>query len=177
MRFLSVDNVLKHKDFLKDLKLKYSVLEKSFPIIKGLSLNDICRVRLGNAEREEITSLRSNIILHELYFDSFCEEFYPSETVRNQFGSEANFLYEIECEISKNASSEFLLVFFDRKKRLQFKADCDFSEILLSCTPVLALDLYEHSYFLDYGFDRKRYIKSALSYLNLNKINDFFKTY
>ncbi len=177
MRFLSSDNVLKHKEFLKDLKLKYSVLEKSYPSIKGLSLEEINRARLQNEERREILALRSKIILHEIYFDSFCEEFHPSEAVKKSFGSEANFLYEIEREILKNEEYGFLLVFFDRKNRLNFKVANDFTDVLLNGTPILALDLFEHAYFSDYGFDRKRYVKAALSQFNLNKINDFYKTY
>ena len=177
MRFLSEESVLQHKDYLKNLKLKYSVLEKSCPKIKGLDLCGINRARIERSLREECLELLSKIILHELYFESFSEEFHPSQFVKESFGSEANFLYEIETEIAKNESSGFLLVFFDRRKCLNFKVLNGFSEILINSSPVLALDFYEHAYFSDYGFDRKRYIKAALSHFNLNKINDFCKTY
>ena len=177
MRFLSADNVLRHKEFLKELKLKYSVLEKSYPEINDRTLSDIIRLHLGHNETKEILDLSSKILMHELYFNSFSEELCRSEAVRKYFGSEANFLYEIEREISSNEGQGFLLVFCDRKNQLSFKSLNDFSNILLSSIPLLSIDLYEHAYFLDYGFERKRYVKNALSHLNLNKINDFYKTY
>lgn len=177
MRFLSEESVLRHKEYLRGLKLKYSVLEKSYPEIRGLELGEIYRARIDGGTREECLSLFTKIMMHDLYFNSFCDELHNSMPVRESFGSEANFLYEIELEISQHEAAGFLLIFFDRKKRLKFKILEGFSEILLSSAPVLALDLYEHAYFSDYGFDRKRYVKSALSHLNLNKINDFCKTY
>ena len=128
-------------------------------------------------EKREIFELFSEISLHKIFFSSFCEEFYRSEIVRRYFGSEANFLYEMESEIAKFQSAGFLVVFFDRKRRLDFKVLEEFSPIVLNCAPILAVDLFEHAYFTDYGFDRKRYVKNALGHLNLNKINDFYKTY
>ena len=38
-------------------------------------------------------------------------------------------------------------------------------------SPCLCIDLYEHAYFGDYGFDRKRYISAALSVLDLSKLS------
>ena len=177
MHFLSSDNVLKHKEFLNNLKLKYSVLEKSFPFIKGKNIKDISRMRIGESDKNEIISLLGNIALHELYFNSFSKDFYPSEVVRQAYGSEANFLYEMECEILKNEPRGFMLVYFDKRRRPAFRHCVSFAESLLSFEPILAIDLCEHAYFMDYGFDRKRYVKCALSHLNLNKINDFCKTY
>ncbi len=177
MHFLSEYNVLKHKEFLKNLKLKYSVLEKSYPSVAGLSFNEIRTAHLASDAKAECLELRSKIILHELYFDSFSEEIFSSAAVRSFFGSEANFLYEIENEISKSADYGFLLVYVERKRRLNFTVGANLTDVLLNAEPLLALDLYEHAYFGDFGFDRKRYVKTSLSHLNLSKINDFYKRY
>ena len=177
MNFLSRENVLRHKEYLKELKLKYSVLEKSYPELSGLSFREIAKARVSLDKRLECLELKSKIILHELYFDSFCESFRPSPYVKELFGSEATFLYEIEREVSKSEEYGFLVVFSDRKNKLKFELLDDYTELLLNSTPHLTIDLYEHAYFLDYGFSRKKYVKAALAQLNLNKINDFYKSY
>lgn len=177
MFFLSEDSVLKHKEYLKDLKLKYSVIEKSYPLVKGTDLKTLLSSRLPSNVRSEAAALKSKIILHELYFDSFSDKFFICDAARKYYGSEANFLYEIEREILKSEEYGFLLVFCDNKKRLRFEFSDDFCEILANASPILSLDLWEHAYFSDFGFDRKRYVKLALSHLNLSKINDFYKIY
>ena len=37
-------------------------------------------------------------------------------------------------------------------------------------TPTLALDISEHAYFADYGFERDNYLKSAVARLDINKL-------
>ncbi len=177
MYFLSQENVLKHKDYLKDAKLRFSVLEKSYPLIKGLDLRGIESLRILREVKNEAERLKGEIILHELYFDSFSDKFYKCEAARNSFGSEANFLYEIETCVMKSAECGFVVVFFDGKNRLNFRFGADLTDVLMKYTPLLSIDVWEHAYFSDFGFDRKRYLKNALSHLNFDKINDFCKIY
>ena len=175
MNFLSEETVLRHKNYLADLRLKYSVLEKSYPEILGLDIKEIDSLRLPSQVKREAISKKSEIILHELYFNSFSDKFYLSAAVKACYGSEANFLYEIESELMKSCSYGFLLIYADIRKRLKFVFGDELSDILLKNEPILAIDLWEHAYFSDYAFDRKRYVKGALLHLNLSKINDFYK--
>ena len=39
--------------------------------------------------------------------------------------------------------------------------------------PILAVDICEHVYFLDYGFDKERFLCRFLPYLSLSKIDQF----
>jgi Fe-Mn family superoxide dismutase len=41
-------------------------------------------------------------------------------------------------------------------------------------TPVIAMDVFEHSYFIDYGSDRKSYIQAFLQNLDWGKINKIY---
>ena len=43
------------------------------------------------------------------------------------------------------------------------------------CIPVIALDVYEHSYFIDTGSDRATYIKNFFDNLNWSKIDEIYK--
>ena len=41
--------------------------------------------------------------------------------------------------------------------------------------PVLCMDVYEHSYFIDTGSDRATYIKSFLNNLNWDRVEEFYQ--
>ena len=43
--------------------------------------------------------------------------------------------------------------------------------LCLPAPPALAIDVSEHAYFLDYGFDKQRYIMAALPFLDLSKLS------
>ena len=41
--------------------------------------------------------------------------------------------------------------------------------------PILALDLWEHAYYLDYQYRRKKYIDNYFNIINWNKVNEKFE--
>ena len=43
--------------------------------------------------------------------------------------------------------------------------------------PLIALDVYEHAYFIDYGVNRKDYINSFFKNLNWNYVNELIKKF
>ncbi len=172
--FLSEECVIKHKEYLKQQKLLYSVFEKSYPKIKGLEIAEINRLGISQEIKREALDLKMKIKLHELYFSSFSKVRSRCPSVTKTYGSEANFLYEIEKMLSNNEESGFLVIYLARAD-VGFYYGKKFLNLFLKTRPVLAVDLYEHAYFPDFGFDRKRYIKTALSYLDLSKLTDFSK--
>ena len=166
-RILSEEALDLHKDYLKEMKLKYSICEKSIPEISGKSIIEISRMRIR--EREEIRALLSEILYHDVYFSSFGKEYQSSVAVKKRFRTEASFLYELH-EVGKNAGDSFLLIYIN-KGRVDYAVAPKGS--VLRVQPVLAIDLCEHAYFLDFGFDREEYLRKTLSFLNLNSLDKF----
>ena len=115
---LSEDALNLHKEYLKKLKLKYSILEKSFPEVSGKSMRGIWGMKIK--ERDEILALLRDIKSHELYFESFDREFQSSEAVRQRFRTEASFLYEL-YEAATKADGDFLLVTVNSKGALDYE--------------------------------------------------------
>ena len=76
-------------------------------------------------------------------------------------------LYEV-LDVAKNARQDFIYIYADCGK-VKIKAQ-NASEAFLKSRPILALDLCEHSYFLDYAFDRDAYLRAAVARLNLEKL-------
>ena len=157
-----------HREHLRSMKLKYSVYEKSIHEIAAKSMREISRTRIK--EREEVLHLFRNIKAHELYFDSFGAEFQSSNAVRKKYRSEASFLYEL-YEAAKKEKSDFLLITLNNGE-LGYEAMTEKS--FLKSEPILAIDLCEHAYFIDFGFEKEEYLKKVISRLNLNRIDKIF---
>ncbi len=168
MRFLSERNIEMHREYLNTLMLKYSIFEKSYPALVGCDVSEICKLGIKSSEREAAIRLYSEIVLHKLYFSSFSERNLFSMRIKNQYGSVASFLYQVREEC-KNADTGFLLV-YDGGKDISFDVATHYRKICWSKNPILALDLCEHAYFYDYGFDRERYVLEAISHFDLSKI-------
>lgn len=168
MRFLSDRNIEMHKEYLNTLILKYSIFEKSYPELKGLDINGIYRVKLPLSEREAAARLYAEIQAHKLYFSSFSERNLTSDRIKREYGSVPSFLYFLSEECKK-VRQGFLFV-CDSGKRISVHAAEDCVKLLRSERTVLALDLCEHAYFYDYGFEKDKYVLNAISHFDLGKI-------
>ena len=165
--FLSTRAIELHKKYIEDCRLRLSILGKSGYKIEGKSYQELCRARFGNA-KSEVLSLSREIYLHEIYFDSFAQGCASLNILKLRFGSLASFLYTIECE-AMESNGGFLTV-----SRLGDEIVIGHSARIgdrFRGTPILALDLCEHAYFLDYGFDNLSYVRAALSHLDTVKLD------
>ena len=172
--FLSGESVALHEEYLAQLCLRRSALEKSEPRLSGASLADLARLPIGKDMRAEAAGLLGEIEAHELYFASFDEKHAFCPALRKYYGSENGFLYAVLTAAKEAAKrgSAFLAVGLDRAGKIAF-ADGTGASAMLAVRPVFALDLCEHAYFTDYRFDKDKYLFRAVSYLNLRKCADF----
>lgn len=166
--FLSEDNLNLHISHLKSESLRYSILEKSINKLSGLTIYEIARSGLKREERKEAISRLSYIESHKCYFDSFAHLNKKCDSLRRYFGSEEKFLYEI-FEVARRGENGFTFVYVDNKGKPMIELASPHSAYL-RFSPILALDLYEHAYFLDYGFEREKYLRSAISRLDIEKL-------
>ena len=171
MRFVGENTARLHREHLNNIKLRYSILEKSEPRLGGLTVGAIktCR-RVDSAIKSDAIALLSDISAHELYFSSYGMPGGRCERLRKTYGSESAFLYSV----LKGA--------LDFGEGYCFIADCGKAirsinvksarEIYLEpkIVPKLCIDLYEHAYFGDYGFNREGYLSAALYSLDLSKL-------
>ena len=174
MKFISKENKKIHEEYLRDLKLKMSIFEKSYPELHNKSCREILRTKIAVTEREKAAELKAEICSHEMYFSSFEYSNTPSLHINKTWGSEANFLYEIMTDSDK-ATHGFIIVYIDPSYNVKYCISDDILRQFLNFDPVLAIDICEHAYFYDYRFDRREYLKAALSQLNLSKIEKYIE--
>lgn len=111
---------------------------------------------INGLKREELIATNS-MILHELYFDSLggsgqAEGSLPAALTRD-FGSYERWQAEFSAmgKAQGGGSGWVLLIYSHRDKKLVNQWAADHTSHLADDTAILALDMYEHSYHMDYG--------------------------
>ena len=130
---------------------------------------EIKRARIEKALKEEILNLLFEIEAHELFFTSFSEKNTKCRELRDSYSSEEAFLYEV-YECAAKCDDKFLLVCRDNRGLIRILNFKEYADEYPKNAAYLSLDVCEHTYFLDYGFDRDRYLKNSISHLCISKL-------
>jgi superoxide dismutase, Fe-Mn family len=131
---------------------------------------------LGSLKREEMVALNS-MILHEYYFENLGQSGTISTQSKSMIEKSFRSLSEWENEFKKMAlslgggSGWVLLVYNHRLKRLENVWSWDHLHGLWDSEIILALDMYEHSYQMDFGANTKGYIEAFFKNINWDILN------
>jgi len=138
---------------------------------------------INGLKREELIAAGS-VILHEIYFDSLGGHGNdpptglgepPAELARaieRDFGSVAAWRAEFTAMAKALAggSGWAILAWSERFGRLVNQWAPDHAHALAGATPILALDMYEHAYHIDFGAKAAAYVDQAMANLNWPRI-------
>lgn len=126
---------------------------------------------LNGLKREELIAWNS-MILHELYFAGLGAPTNPTEplsqTIEHHFGSYDRWATEFSSmgKALAGGSGWVLLTWSDRGNRLVNQCAADHTMTLAGGTPILALDMYEHAYAIDYGAKAGAYVDAFMGAVN-----------
>jgi len=126
---------------------------------------------VNGLKREQLIAMNS-MVLHELFFDGLGEESEPSSRLRDalarDFGSYERWRSEFLAtgKALRGGSGWVLLTWSPRDGKLVNQWASDHCHTLAGATPILALDMYEHSYQLDYGASAERYVDAFMENIN-----------
>src|SRR3954467_3597166 len=118
---------------------------------------------LNGLKREELVALNS-MLLHELYFASMGGDGQPTksmtEILARDFGSIDRWRAEFRAMgYALGGSSGWgLLSYVPRDGRLINQYAAEHSQAVAGAIPILALDMYEHAYHIDFGANAKAYV-------------------
>jgi Fe-Mn family superoxide dismutase len=122
---------------------------------------------INGLKREELIATNS-MILHELFFDGLGEPGEPGPVLRaaleRDFGSHARWRAEFVAmgKALGGGSGWVLLSWSPRAARLVNQWASDHCHTLAGGTPLLALDMYEHSYHIDFGAKAAGYVDAFM---------------
>jgi Fe-Mn family superoxide dismutase len=138
---------------------------------------------INGLKREELIAAGS-VILHEIYFDSLGGhgDSLPTglaeppaglaQALERDFGSIMAWRTEFTsmAKALAGGSGWTILAWCERLGRLVNQWAADHAHALSGAAPILALDMYEHAYHLDFGAKASAYVDQLMTNLNWDRI-------
>jgi Fe-Mn family superoxide dismutase len=136
---------------------------------------------LNGLKREELIATNS-MILHEVYFDSLGDGG-PlggnlKVAIERDFGSVERWQAEFTAmgKALGGGSGWVLLTYSPRDGRLVNQWAADHTHTLAGGTPILALDMYEHAYHMDYGAKAAAYVDAFMQKVHWARVAERLAT-
>lgn len=126
--------------------------------------------------RNELLKYAGGVHNHQLYFESMSNKSKLrngsfKSAIINNFGSYENFELSFKEKAKSLNSHGFLFLVCDEHGLLSlFPCPNEETPVPLNLCPIMAIDLYEHAYYLDYLNDLDAYVENFLSHLNYDYI-------
>lgn len=155
------------------------IKDKLEPVIKGGKAE-------GNQIYSELRALKNGesfanngVYLHENYFAILGGDGVPrgevAKKITDKYGSFDNFkTYFSACGMSARGWAVLAWDMHEKDLRI-FTCDAQNHGGIWGAVPILCMDVYEHSYFIDTGSDRGSYIKSFFNNLNWDRVEEFYQ--
>jgi Fe-Mn family superoxide dismutase len=137
---------------------------------------------INGLKREELIASNS-MILHELYFDSLRYESEPDKDLQNALIRDFHSAERWQTQFSAmgkatgGGSGWVLLTYSHRDKRLINQWAADHTCCLAGSTPILALDMYEHSYHIDYGAKAPAYVDAFMNNIKWENVSALYRNH
>jgi superoxide dismutase, Fe-Mn family len=127
---------------------------------------------INGLKREELVAMNS-MILHEAYFDSLgggggTAHGSLIEAIARDFGGVDHWRAEFSAmgKAEGGGSGWVLLSYSPHDKRLVNQWAADHTNAIAGGRPVIALDMYEHAYHMDYGAKAGAYVDAFMEAIN-----------
>jgi superoxide dismutase, Fe-Mn family len=137
---------------------------------------------INGLKREELIAANS-MILHELYFAGLGEESRPgpalADAINRDFGSFDRWWTEFAAmgRAEGGGSGWVILTWNAHDRRLLNNWAADHATTLAAGQPTLALDMYEHSYHMDFGAKAGDYVEAFMQAIRWANADSLFERY
>jgi superoxide dismutase, Fe-Mn family len=149
--------------------------------IERLDLRTTSPHVVGRLKRDEAAALNATL-LHELYFASLGGDgrAVPDDMARGierDFGSVAHWRHEFIAlaEALAGGSGWVLLSYVPRDERLINHTATDHTQCIAGGIPILALDMYEHAYHLDFGANATAYVAAFMRNIDWDAVQTRYR--
>src|SRR5437899_5291560 len=147
--------------------------------LAGLDFASAAGFLINGLKREQLIATNS-MILHEVFFAGLGDESEPSaglkEALARDFGSYDRWRAEFIAmgKALGGGSGWVLLSWSPRDRKLVNQWASDHCHTLAGGTPILALDMYEHSYHIDFGAKAASSVDTFMDVIGWNNVERLF---
>jgi Fe-Mn family superoxide dismutase len=119
---------------------------------------------------------------HEIYFehlggDGGDPDGLIGQLIARDFGSAATWRADLKASGMAGRGWAWTAYDWDEGRLFNYVGDAQNTFPIWNATPLVALDVYEHAYFLDYQTDRASYIDAFFDNLDWTTVNDWVSKY
>ena len=151
-------------------------------------LNDV-DLAAGNQVYSEIRALKVDLTFavggvknHEIYFEHLGGEGgdpggLVHDLIDRDFGSVQAWREDLKATGMAGRGWAWTAYDWDEGRLFNYIGDAQNTFPIWNATPLIALDVYEHAYFLDYRTDRASYIDAFFDNLDWTTVNDWASKY
>jgi Fe-Mn family superoxide dismutase len=135
---------------------------------------------INGLKREQLVALNSTL-LHELYFASLGGEGKPkpplAQALARDFGSVERWRSEFMAmgNALDGGSGWVVLVYVPRDGGLVNQLAAEHTQAVAGGIPILALDMYEHAYHIDFGANPKAYVDAFIRNIDWQAVQDRYE--
>jgi superoxide dismutase, Fe-Mn family len=154
-------------------------------------LGKLAGVDLGSANQaySELRALKVDLTFaiggiknHEIYFEHLGggggdPDGVIRDLIERDFGSVAEWRADLKATGMGGRGWAWTAYDWDEGRLFNYIGDAQNTFPIWNATPLIALDVYEHAYFLDYQTDRGSYINAFFDNLDWSTVNDWVSRY
>jgi Fe-Mn family superoxide dismutase len=134
------------------------------------------------ALKVDLTFAIGGIKNHEIYFehlggDGGEPDGAIGDLIERDFGSAGNWKADLTASGMAGRGWAWTAYDWDEGRLFNYLGDAQNTFPIWNATPLIALDVYEHAYFLDYQTDRAGYIEAFFANLDWSTVNDWVNGY
>jgi len=134
------------------------------------------------ALKVDLTFAVGGIKNHEIYFehlggDGGDPDGAIGDLIERDFGSISNWRADLTATGMGGRGWAWTAYDWDEGRLFNYIGDTQHTYPIWNATPLIALDVYEHAYFLDYQTDRASYIDAFFANLDWSTVNDWVNGY
>jgi Fe-Mn family superoxide dismutase len=143
----------------------------------------------GNQVYSEVRALKVDLTFavggvknHEIYFEHLGgsggdPDSLIGDLIERDFGSAADWREDLKATGMAGRGWAWTAYDWDEGRLFNYIGDAQNTYPIWNATPLVALDVYEHAYFLDYRTDRASYIDAFFNNLDWATVNDWASKY
>lgn len=150
--------------------------------LESLSLEEIVIKTAGQSDKAAIFNNAAQVYNHNIFWETFC----PAGTgealdgellkaIKEAFGSLENFVTEFKTVAMSQFGSGWTWLVKEKDSLKIMKTANAENPLSLGLRPIIAIDVWEHSYYLDYQNKRADYLDALLNnIINWQKASERF---